>query len=142
MTQRRVRLFVYGTLQPQAGTRMGDWLTERLEWSTRGSVPGRLHAIRDAGGCYPALCPGKGHGRVQGMLCTLKLTSGDLARLDHYEGREYCRIALPVLTRAGHLAAQTYLWRASLPANAAHIRTGDFLEWLAATGSKPFASSR
>jgi gamma-glutamylcyclotransferase (GGCT)/AIG2-like uncharacterized protein YtfP len=121
-----LRLFFYGTLRPDADTPMARWIAARLVVAEPGEVPGRLYAVPDAQGWYPALMPGTG--RVRGMLCELQLRPGDLARLDRYEGREYRRVALPVRTGAGRVSAQVYVWRGRLPQGRAI--GPDFPEWL------------
>lgn len=125
-------LFLYGTLQPGAGTAMARWVGERLVRAEPASVPGRLLAIRDGGRWYPALVPGQA--RVRGTLCVLALKPGDLAVLDRYEGREYRRVAMPVRTGDHRRArAQIYFWRGRLPPGAREIVDGDFLGWLGRT---------
>lgn len=140
---RKKRLFVYGTLQPHAGTRMGGWIAERLLEARPASVPGRLHAVRGGNGWFPALTAAKGDSLVRGTLCTLSLEPGALARLDRYEGLEYRRVCLPVSVggrKAGH--AQVYLWRIALPSDSLGIPRGDFLSWLRKTGRKSFSTPR
>ncbi|TCM18739.1 gamma-glutamylcyclotransferase (GGCT)/AIG2-like uncharacterized protein YtfP [Novosphingobium sp. PhB165] len=143
MAVRRVCLFVYGTLQHHAGTRMGQWLAERTESAEPASVPGRIHAIKSDDGWFPALVRAQGRGHVQGTLCRLELAPGDLARLDRYEGSEYRRICLPVRTASGRRArAQVYLWRLGLPRAAPVIRDGHYLGWLERTGHTAFTTLR
>lgn len=140
---RTLRLFVYGTLQPQAGTRMARWIEARMVAAEAASVAGRLHAIRGGNGWFPALVPAKSGARVCGTLCELRLAPGDLARLDRYEGLEYRRACLPVRTAGGGLtAAQTYLWRIALPPVAPAIAGGDFPRWLRRTRRRPFSTLR
>ncbi|MCT2399173.1 gamma-glutamylcyclotransferase family protein [Novosphingobium mangrovi (ex Huang et al. 2023)] len=142
MDQRR-RLFVYGTLQPQASTRMGRWVGARLEHAQAATVPGRLFAIRGGNGWFPALVPAKSGARVRGTLCDLVLAPGDLARLDRYEGREYRRMGLPVRTDDGTVRqAQVYLWRIALPPASPVIGDGDFLDWLRRTRRASFTTPR
>ncbi|MCJ2180781.1 gamma-glutamylcyclotransferase family protein [Novosphingobium album (ex Hu et al. 2023)] len=139
----RLRLFVYGTLQPQAGTRMARWIEARLVKAEAASVPGRLFAVQGGNGWFPALVPAKSGARVQGTLCELRLAPGDLARLDRYEGQEYRRTCLPVRTgRAGLVPAQVYLWRIALPPEAPAIGCGDFAGWLLQTRRRAFSSPR
>lgn len=131
MKPRRLRLFLYGTLQPQVGTDMGAWIAARLVASGPASAPGRLYGIRSDKGWFPALVPARGAQNVRGTLCTLRLEAGDLALLDRYEGAEYRRRTVPVRTAAGRrILAQTYEWRVGLPADASPIVGGDFLGWL------------
>lgn len=128
---RRLRLFVYGTLQPSGGTRMGRWIEQRLVSNEGASVPGRIFAVPGGNGWFPALVRAKSSERVRGTLCDLALEAGEQALLDRYEGAEYRRMALPVLSDSGaRFAAQLYLWRIPLPGNARPIPSGDFPRWL------------
>ncbi len=140
---RRVSLFVYGTLQPHAGTRMGQWIAARLESAEPARVPGRIRAVKGGNGWFPALVSPRSGARVQGTLCRLALHPGDLAKLDRYEGREYRRVSLPVRAASGRGArAQVYCWRVALPDAAPVIRDGDYLGWLERTGRKAFTTLR
>ncbi|MFS0848578.1 gamma-glutamylcyclotransferase [Novosphingobium panipatense] len=124
-----MRLFLYGTLQPDAATPMAAWMGARLALAEPAYAAGRLHGIAHDGGWFPALV--RGQGRVSGRLCDLALSAGDQARLDRYEGREYRRETVRVRTAAGRLvAAQAYLWRGAPPRGALRIPCGDFLDWL------------
>lgn len=142
MAVRTVRLFVYGTLQPHAGTRMAEWIAARLVHGVPAVAPGVLHAIDSADGWYPALLPAKGSARVQGTFCEVRMAVGDLALLDRYEGAEYRRIAVPVRTASGRVLAQAYRWRVGMPDKAVRIAGGDFLDWLGANGGKAFSLPR
>ena len=140
---RKVRLFVYGTLQPHAGTRMGRWVAARMVSAEPASVPGRIRAIRGGDGWFPALVPAKSGARVQGTLCELALHPGDLAKLDRYEGREYRRRTMPVRGANGRRRqAEIYLWRIALPKGSPPILTGDYLSWLELTGRQAFTTPR
>lgn len=141
--KRRLRLFVYGTLQPQAGTAMAHWLAVRTLRAEPASAPGRLFGLKAGQGWYPALVPAKSGARVRGAMCELLLAPGDLTRLDRYEGREYRRICQRVQTgRRRSVPAQLYLWRATLPPKRAAIGDGDFIGWLRRTGRQAFATPR
>lgn len=122
---------------------MARWIAARLVKGEAASVPGRLFAIRGGNGWFPALVPAKSGARVRGTLCQLRLTPGDLARLDRYEGLEYRRAGLPVRTACGgRVRAQVYLWRIALPAKAPAIAGGDFPDWLRRTRRRPFSTLR
>ncbi|EJU13048.1 hypothetical protein LH128_10751 [Sphingomonas sp. LH128] len=133
-----MRLFFYGTLRPDADTPMARWIAARSIRAEPGEIPGRLYAVPDTRGWYPALVPGLGH--VRGVLCDLRLRPGDLARLDTYEGREYRRLALPVRTSAGRVTAQAYIWRKGLPDGP--TIGPDFLEWLHGIRGVAYSPSR
>lgn len=141
--KRRLGLFVYGTLQPDAGTRMGQWIAARAQHVEPATAPGRLHAVRGGDGWFPALVAAKGGARVRGTWCELALAPGELALLDRYEGREYRRVCLPVRTAAGRTArARAYLWRVAVPARCPVIAGGDFLAWLRRTRRRAFSATR
>jgi gamma-glutamylcyclotransferase (GGCT)/AIG2-like uncharacterized protein YtfP len=140
-----LKLFVYGTLAPDAGTPMGDWIAARLIGAEPATAPGRLFGVRSGRGWYPALLPprssARASARVAGVLCELRLRAGDLARLDRYEGAEYRRVSLPVRTATGRRCmAQLYLWRIGRPRNALSIPAGDFARWLRLTRRRPFST--
>ncbi|KMS55389.1 hypothetical protein V474_20350 [Novosphingobium barchaimii LL02] len=136
-----LRLFVYGTLQPRAGTQMGDWLAARLVRSDQATIPGRLYGIHGGSGWFPALLPASGDEIVHGTLCTVRLEAGDLALLDRYEGAEYRREAATArIASGGEVSAQVYLWCAALPPGAPVIPGGDFLDWLRTGHRKAFSA--
>jgi len=139
-------LFLYGTLQPAAQTRMSRWLERRITHAQPASVPGRLVAIASRDGWFPALLPGRPFERCQGTLVSVRLAPGDLARLDRYEGREYRRVLARARLAHGHprglVTASVYLWRAVLPARSPTIRGGDFLAWLERTGRQSYTTAR
>ncbi|MFC0203484.1 gamma-glutamylcyclotransferase family protein [Novosphingobium soli] len=133
-----MRLFLYGTLQPQADTAIAAWVRARVVDAQPASVPGRLHGIDGGRGWYPALV--RGTGRVPGTLCALRLTRAELALLDRYEGCEYRRVTLPVRTASGQrVPAQAYLWRLAVPRGAPVI-AGGFAEWLGRTARCAYAA--
>ncbi|WP_159981178.1 MULTISPECIES: gamma-glutamylcyclotransferase [unclassified Novosphingobium] len=139
---RPLPLFVYGTLQPHAGTQMSDWLTPRLLRSEPATMPGRLYGIQGGSGWFPALVPAWDSEVVRGTLCMLRLEAGDLALLDRYEGAEYRRVVVEAQTASGgEVSAQVYLWRAALPPGAPLIPGGDFLDWLRTGRRKAFSAS-
>lgn len=136
---RCLRLFLYGTLQPASDTPMARWLVTRIEDATAASMPGRLLAIPGAGGWFPALVPGGMRDRVRGTAVRVALGPGDLARLDHYEGREYRRTFARVRLASGSLLpAAVYRWHAAAPARSLPIPNGDFLTWLERTSRRAF----
>lgn len=131
-----MRLFFYGTLRPDADTPMARWIAQRLVRAEPGTVPGRLHAVPDVAGWYPALVPGVG--RVRGTLVDLRLRAGERALLDRYEGREYRRVTLPVRHACRRSCAQAYVWRGRLPQGAVPIGP-DFPEWLRGIRGRPYS---
>jgi gamma-glutamylcyclotransferase (GGCT)/AIG2-like uncharacterized protein YtfP len=97
------RVFVYGTLQPDAS----DWW--RLEPHVTGTphratIPGML---LDTGLGYPALRLDTGGPGVSGWVVELTAPAHALPVLDEYEGTEYRRIRVGL---PGGLQCWTYLW--------------------------------
>lgn len=95
------RVFVYGTLQPNAS----DWwrLEPHATATHEARLPGTLY---DTGLGYPALRLGDGPG-VSGWVVELARPAAALAELDEYEGTEYSRrrVVLP-----GGTQTWTYVW--------------------------------
>lgn len=128
---------MYGTLQPLAGSAMSAWLAARSTDVEPAVIRGRLNAIPDREGWFPALTPGQG--AVKGMVCHLRLRPGDLALLDRYEGRTYRRRSVRARTVTGRcLPVQTYGWCARQSTGVRPIRNGDFLHWRRAHRAKAF----
>lgn len=120
--------FFYGTLIAGSGNDH-ERAAHALMGEGRAQVTrGRLYAVPDPAGWYPALLPGAGI--VRGMVHRAgpRFDARALARMDEYEGRDYRR----GLIRVGLGMAQAYLWRGALPRGARRIAGGDFHAWLAA----------
>ncbi|TYC85430.1 gamma-glutamylcyclotransferase [Novosphingobium sp. BW1] len=141
------RFFFYGTLL--AG--MDIALTRRVHGHLLALGPaqvrGRLVAIPDPDGWYPALLSGEG--RVAGMLYAARpsFSRATLDELDAYEGGcsrahgagEYRRVAIGVRLDDGRCrAAQAYLYARPLPRGSRELPGGDFVSWLVGTGASPF----
>lgn len=147
-------LFAYGTLQPHAATPAARWLARRLVASRPASVPGRLYAIPDRDGWYPAALPARSAARIRGTVCLVRLTRADRLWLDRYEGRDYRRVTcrVPAVGEEGAGAgtgtgarrgrATIYLWRAPLPPGARPLRGGSFLDWLRDNRCKAYGPRR
>lgn len=116
---------------------MARWVAARALRVEPAVAPGRLVALHDGGGWYPALVPG--NGQVRGVVATLRLRPGERALLDRYEGREYRRRALVVRTPDDRRVVQAYVWRGRLPERAMAIGP-DFLDWLREGGRRPCPS--
>lgn len=111
-------------------------------------VAGRLYAIADPDGWYPALVPGEGW--VQGFVHEAgpDFDDADLAAMDGYEAfipgdpqaSDYVRAQVAVVLADGgsadsvDLRAETYLWAQDLPAGALPIASGDFARFLRERG--------
>jgi len=130
--------FFYGTLGPESGTAMARWLGSRIAAASPATAPGRLLAIRDRGGWYPALVRGRAGERTHGTLARVVLAPGVLARIDRYEGREYRRAALLVRAGGARQVATIYLWRG--PARGLPVRGGDFPAWLNRSRRRAFGA--
>lgn len=99
-------VFTYGSL-------MFDPVWRRVVAGACPSEPARLAGWarrRVRGETYPALVPQAG-GRVEGVLYR-QVAPDDLARLDAFEGDDYLRRDVTVLTAAGPVTAQVYAWKA------------------------------
>lgn len=129
-----MQLFFYGVLQGRLASPAIRKLLSGLGPGRRAIARGRLYAIRDPRGCYPALVAGKG--QVRGML--YKAGSVDLVGLDGFEGEEYSRAEIEVIVQGRREPAQAWLW--ARPATRLEpVPQGDFARWLAETGNRPFA---
>lgn len=105
-------VFTYGSL-------MFPEVWNRVVRGRYRSCPARLegyrrHALTDVS--YPAIVAEHG-ADVEGVMY-FDVDAADLARLDAFEGTEYRRDAVPVVTAAGAATAQTYVWLD--PARLAH----------------------
>jgi gamma-glutamylcyclotransferase (GGCT)/AIG2-like uncharacterized protein YtfP len=136
-----MRFFFYGTLIAGSGNAIEAEVHRKLRPVCAGSVRGRLYAIPDREGWYPALL--RGAGSVRGMIYQTApgFVPADLARLDAYEGIDRSRagsslyLRRPVRLICGEsrgLVADAYLFNGSLPSGARRIDSGDFHAWLAA----------
>jgi gamma-glutamylcyclotransferase (GGCT)/AIG2-like uncharacterized protein YtfP len=141
-TEPPLHFFFYGTL---LGGGPDEVRMAMARLTDRGPAQGvgRLHAIPDPQGWYPALLGGVGivAGRV--YLASAEFGDEDLATLDRYEGFDprdpdrslYRRIALSIGTDTG----QAYRYNQPLPAGARPIPDGDFAAWIEREGLTPFA---
>lgn len=141
------RFFFYGTLLHGSENRVARRAHRALVSLGPARVRGRLYAIPDRRGWYPALVSGAGW--VHGYLYAARrgFSPADLARLDAYEqcwpgnrmASQYWREAIMVRHGSGRrFHAQVYRHVANLPRGATEITGGDFREWLKAKGGRPF----
>ncbi|MBU6268552.1 MAG: gamma-glutamylcyclotransferase [Sphingomonadales bacterium] len=135
--------FFYGTLIAGSTNAAARAAHRRLRPMGAATTRGRLHAITDARGWYPALTGGEG--LVQGRLYEALPAFGpaDLAKLDTFEAfdrsrpetSDYLRQDVTVRDRHGHdRTAQAYLWHRPIPPDSPELPGGDFAAWLAQTG--------
>jgi gamma-glutamylcyclotransferase (GGCT)/AIG2-like uncharacterized protein YtfP len=135
------RLFLYGTLMAGHGHRVARRLHDVLAPGGAAQVSGRLVAIPNPGGWYPALLAGAGV--VRGMVHAADgLDAALLADLDAYEqvvrvGAGYRRAEVMV---AGVGPAMAYVWQGALPPGAVALEEGDFAAFLARTGQRPYGA--
>jgi Uncharacterized conserved protein len=143
--------FFYGTLGASFAGTAARRAHSRLRPRGRARVRGRLWAIPDALGWYPALVAGKGW--VEGELAVAAAFSvRDLAMLDHYEDFYPRRRAVSLYWRESAVArdgwrrrrpVQLYRYVGRVPKGALPIDGGDFADWLRQTGNRPYqAASR
>jgi gamma-glutamylcyclotransferase (GGCT)/AIG2-like uncharacterized protein YtfP len=109
-------LFVYGTLRDPdvLDALLGRTLpaSERVD----ATAPG-FHAVHYPQRVYPALIAAPG-GNTPGLLLH-NLTANELAILDAFEGDEYRRATITVLTPSGMVDADVYLPVIAIPADTA-----------------------
>jgi gamma-glutamylcyclotransferase (GGCT)/AIG2-like uncharacterized protein YtfP len=133
------RLFLYGTLQPAADTPMARWLADRTVDARAARVPGRLFAIPDRRGWYPALVPG--NASCLGTMILARLTREDRLMLDRYEGADYRLDRVRARDASGAVfPLATYTWRGRLPPDAHALPGGDFLSWLGPRRARAFSA--
>lgn len=122
-------LFVYGTLRPNSGHPMSQWLAARSLWVGEGHIEGLLYRVS----YYPALV--QGAGRVRGDVIQLNAATAveTWERLDAFEqclglpDDEYCRnIALVKLTDDSFCQAWVY-WYLGDVSGLQRVVDGDWL---------------
>jgi len=147
-----VKLFFYGVLMDHVAR--GD-VRDRLAGLGPGqpaTAVGRLYAVPDPQGWYPALMydAGSPDGHQPGLVHGMLHDSGqvDLAALDRFEGvdprdphaGDYRRAEISVTTADGQaVLAFAYLWNHRLTGNLVHLPLGDFALWLRQSGQQAFA---
>jgi gamma-glutamylcyclotransferase (GGCT)/AIG2-like uncharacterized protein YtfP len=139
-----MRFFFYGTLMQGGCNPVARRLHRRLGAGVPATVLGRLYALPDPAGWYPALLRDPAGAPVHGMMydAGADFTCEDLAALDAYENfdpanlaeSEYVRQSVPALIDSGGMIADAYLYHAPLPAGARPIPGGDFRAFLGAEG--------
>lgn len=131
--------FFYGTLIAGSGNRVEAAVHCRLVPMGKTVVSGRLYAIRDPLGWYPALLSGSGP--VHGMVYAIASNFGtaDLAVLDEYEGYDprhpgrslYRRRTVGFRDGDRRLqVADAYYFNQPLPPGSRRVKGGDFHAWL------------
>lgn len=146
-----MRFFFYGTLILGSGNPVAAVLRDTVRCIGPATTRGRLYAVADWRGPYPALLPGSG--TVHGMVCeTLPhFGRGDLARMDAYEEYDprglatslYHRRKVPIRMADGQtIGADAYIYNRALPRRARMIAGGDFRAWLGCSSAAGFDPRR
>jgi len=124
-------VFFYGTLIAGSANAVARQGHRALGPGVAAKARGRLYALPDAQGWYPAMIVGEGE--VLGYAYRT-LSGFDIAALDAYEGADYRREAIEVLAQGARLVAHAYIWAGGLPEGALPIPSGDFLAFAHAQG--------
>lgn len=139
-----MRFFFYGTLQAGSGNPVAQAIHQRLEPVGPASLPGRLYAVPDAAGWFPAMLEGVGtvHGQV--YRAGPEFTPDDLAAMDRYEDFHPSRPGESLyLSRSMALPdgapVQVYCFNQPLPDGSIPIPGGDFKAWLTQAGMAEFS---
>jgi Gamma-glutamyl cyclotransferase, AIG2-like len=141
MTQ-PTHLFFYGVLQEGLGPDGGDWpFLKGLGMGASATTQGALYAIPYGDEWFPALILTQARYStiVHGMIH--EASHVDLGPVDEFEGDSYTRQAIPVdgWDGYGDTQADAYIWTEDLPEGAELIASGNFAEWLEATGRKAYS---
>lgn len=142
-----MRFFFYGTLIAGSGNAVAKAVHLHLRDLGSATVRGRLYAIHDPQGWYPALLPGERE--VVGRLYEAAEGFGPrtLAELDGWEdcdpadpvGSLYARMSVDVIAADGSsVEAHAYRYNQPLPDGAVEIASGDFADFLSAGGHRAF----
>ncbi|HTM95473.1 MAG TPA: gamma-glutamylcyclotransferase family protein [Croceibacterium sp.] len=127
-----MHLFFYGILQGDLAEGPVRDLLAGIGSGVPATARGRLYAVRNEAGAYPAMVAGEGE--VRGMLH--EAGSVDLAALDVFEGTEYRRAEIEV---DGGQVAQAYLWAGSTD-GLEPITHGEFALWLRENGLSAYSA--
>lgn len=131
--------FFYGTLIAGSGNSVEATIHTKLVPAGPARARGRLFAIPDADGWYPALLPGNSPVHGVAYRFSPAFGAGDLALLDEYEGHDpnhpqsSLYVRRPIFLRGkpkGPDMAQAYFFNQPLPAAARRVKGGDFHSWL------------
>jgi len=141
------RFFFYGTLIAGSGNAVAERVHARLTPLGPAAIRGRLFAIPDPDGWYPALVPGSKI--VRGVLYEALPSFGDreLFLLDRFEGFDPANRARSLYQRRSltidnamddKSVAQAYVYASRLPAGARPVHSGDFAGWIKRSGGRLF----
>lgn len=142
-----MRFFLYGTLLPGGGHPLARSLAGVLGDGVPATVRGRLHAIPDPAGWYPALLPDPAGNEISGLVFRARegFTPAHLAAMDAFEGHDpawpdagdYRRILVEVTSCSERIVATAWVWQAPIPHGARMIAGGSFEDFLA-EGNAPY----
>lgn len=139
-----MRFFLYGTLQAGNSNPAIAAIHRRLIPQGPGWIAGRLVAVPDANGWFPALIPGEGEVHGQVYAASPDFTAEDLAALDRYEeydpaspATSWYRRETRTLTTGAPVSV--YRMNGAPPAGAVPIPGGDFRAWLKAQNLREFS---
>ncbi|MEY4239212.1 MAG: hypothetical protein RL339_1813 [Pseudomonadota bacterium] len=139
-----MRFFFYGTLQAGNSNPEIAAIHRRLVPEGPARIAGRLLAVQDRDGWFPALVPGDGEVHGQVYAASPAFTADDLAALDRYEEFDpaspetswYLRETMALTSGA---PVSVYRMNAAPPAEAVPIPEGNFRAWLKAAKLREFS---
>lgn len=111
-------------------------LQDKLLPGRQATARGRMFAVPDADGWFPALAHDPAGSIVHGMLheTAPRFAAHDLASLDAWEGADYARREIPVEEGGRTCMADAWLWRGAVPQGAIAIPGGDFRAFITGRG--------
>lgn len=142
-----MRFFFYGTLLDGSDNPVARAVHALLEPEGSAAAHGKLHAVPDRAGWFPALVSGEGQVLGRCYQARPGFSASDLAQLDAYEDYDpanegsslYLRRSVELI---GGSCAQAYLFNQPLPVGSQPILHGDFRRWLSETGEAQFTGLR
>jgi len=139
-----MRFFFYGTLQAGNSNPAIAAIHRRLIAEGPASIPGRIVAVPDNDGWFPALIPGDGEVHGQVYAAGPDFTAEDLAVLDRYEEYDPASPATSwYLRETMNLTSgepvSVYRMNGTPPEDAVPIPGGDFRAWLKAADLPEFS---
>jgi gamma-glutamylcyclotransferase (GGCT)/AIG2-like uncharacterized protein YtfP len=138
-----MRFFFYGTLQAGSTNAAIQAVHSLLVPEGPARIAGRLVAMPDTDGWFPALIPGDGEVYGQVYAAGPGFSAADLAALDRYEefdpaAPEQSWYVRETMTLTTGEPVTVYRMNADPPDSAVPIPGGDFKRWLAETDLPEF----
>ena len=139
-----MRFFFYGTLQAGNSNPVIAAIHRRLVPEGPARIAGRLLAVRDCDGWFPALVPGDGEVHGQVYAASADFSADDLAALDRYEefdpaSPETSWYLREIMALTSGEPVSVYRMNGTPPATAVPIPGGDFRAWLNAANLPEFS---